>query len=60
MQEGQVLGEVDDLKGDIIEQIIAPPPSAVIMMYPKHVVNEEDPLLFIAPVVELPLLELNR
>ena len=59
IREGQILGDVGDLKGDIIEQIVAPISSTIIMMYPKHVVNEGDPIFFVAPVEELPPIELD-
>jgi len=58
VKEGQVLGEVRDLKGDITEEIAAPFSFTVMMIYPKHVVAAGDPVFCGAPVVELPSLEL--
>jgi predicted deacylase len=60
VQKGQVLGEIGDLKGDIIEEIVAPCSCAVLMIYPKHAVSSGDPVFFIAPVTEMPSLHLEN
>lgn len=59
VQEGQVLGEVGNLKGDIVDQITSPSSCAVLMIYPRHVVNSGDPIFFTAPVIEMPRLQLD-
>jgi predicted deacylase len=59
VQQGQVLGKIGDLRGDIVEQIVAPCSCAILMIYPKHVVNSGDPVFFVAPVTELPPLHLE-
>jgi len=59
VQKDQVLGEIGDLKGDILERLVAPSSCAILMMYFTHVVNEGDPIFFIAPVMELPHLKLD-
>lgn len=59
VQQGQVLGKIGDLRGDIVEQIVAPCSCAILMIYPKHVVNSGDPVFFVAPVTELPPLHLK-
>jgi predicted deacylase len=59
VQHGQVLGTIGDLQGNIVEQVVAPCSCAILMIYPKHVVNSGDPVFFIAPVTELPPLHLE-
>jgi hypothetical protein len=58
IEQGQVVGEVRNLRGEVVERIVAPSSCTVIMIYPKHVVSAGDPVLCTATVVELPPLEL--
>ena len=57
-EQGQVMAEVMDLRGEAVERIVAPSSCTVIMIYPKHVVNAGDPIFCTATVVPLPPLEL--
>ena len=59
VQEGQLLGEVMDLKGDIIDQMVSPITGAIFQIYPTHVVNAGDMIFFVVPVEEFPPLELD-
>jgi len=45
--DGEVLGEIKDIKGDLVERIVALKGGVVLYMFFRHVVNTGDPLFSI-------------